>query len=312
MMLRRPRNHFRLKFRKSTTSRRTRHLGRHLQIVNSRALSQPGWPLIVCIYLLQALTTIIQAIILIPLEVLVQNLSSLSSFPCTISELGCSQWAIQERAMYRRRPDWPSKRGVFRRRPVMWSNDVMWPSQLRCACTGRYLSNVWGNCFHFRTATGDSLKQPLRRTKVWGSSSQMVQGALRSAKVSPRPAAPPTSPLPPPPRQSPSKRQTQSSPPSPEPPLSSLSNSDPLKSTSIETQLPENTEPGLADCKATKPSNMSDSSFEHMSGTPTMIPATFAMPRPGQPGALQFDGTNVTEFLENWELMCEDYGLKPG
>ena len=43
-----------------------------------------------------------------------------------------------------------------------------------------------------------------------------------------------------------------------------------------------------------------------------MIPATFAMPRPGQPGALQFDGTNVTEFLENWELMCEDYGLKPG
>jgi hypothetical protein len=37
----------------------------------------------------------------------------------------------------------------------------------------------------------------------------------------------------------------------------------------------------------------------------------FALPRPGQSGALQFDGTNVTEFLEDWELVCEDYGLTP-
>jgi len=33
------------------------------------------------------------------------------------------------------------------------------------------------------------------------------------------------------------------------------------------------------------------------------------MPRPGQPGALQFDGTNITEFLEDWNIECDDYGL---
>lgn len=37
----------------------------------------------------------------------------------------------------------------------------------------------------------------------------------------------------------------------------------------------------------------------------------FAMPRSGQPGVLQFDGMNVTEFLDEWELLCEDYGLTP-
>src|SRR5271169_4351129 len=33
------------------------------------------------------------------------------------------------------------------------------------------------------------------------------------------------------------------------------------------------------------------------------------MPRPGQPGAMQFDGTNITEFLEEWNIECEDFGL---
>jgi hypothetical protein len=33
------------------------------------------------------------------------------------------------------------------------------------------------------------------------------------------------------------------------------------------------------------------------------------MPRPGQPGAMEFNGTNVSEFLENWNIECDDYGL---
>ena len=33
------------------------------------------------------------------------------------------------------------------------------------------------------------------------------------------------------------------------------------------------------------------------------------MPRPGQPGAMQFDGKNITEFLEEWNTECEDFGL---
>ena len=34
-----------------------------------------------------------------------------------------------------------------------------------------------------------------------------------------------------------------------------------------------------------------------------------AMPRPGQPGALSFDGMEVTEFLERWNFECEDFGI---
>jgi Protein of unknown function (DUF4100) len=33
------------------------------------------------------------------------------------------------------------------------------------------------------------------------------------------------------------------------------------------------------------------------------------MPRPGQPGALYFDNTNITEFLRRWDNECEDFGL---
>ena len=40
------------------------------------------------------------------------------------------------------------------------------------------------------------------------------------------------------------------------------------------------------------------------------IPRTLmVMPRPGQPGSMQFDGTNVTEFLDDWDVECEDYGF---
>jgi hypothetical protein len=33
------------------------------------------------------------------------------------------------------------------------------------------------------------------------------------------------------------------------------------------------------------------------------------MPRPGQPGALHFDNTNITEFLHHWNNECKDFGL---
>ena len=33
------------------------------------------------------------------------------------------------------------------------------------------------------------------------------------------------------------------------------------------------------------------------------------MPRPGAPGALQFDKDNVTKFLHKWNQECDDYGL---
>jgi hypothetical protein len=52
--------------------------------------------------------------------------------------------------------------------------------------------------------------------------------------------------------------------------------------------------------------------------TPLTTPASFAlpanyrfgvMPRPGQPGALHFDNTNISEFLRRWNNECEDFGL---
>src|SRR5436190_11917941 len=33
------------------------------------------------------------------------------------------------------------------------------------------------------------------------------------------------------------------------------------------------------------------------------------MPRPGQPGAMSFDGNNVTDFLKDWDMESEEYGL---
>ena len=32
------------------------------------------------------------------------------------------------------------------------------------------------------------------------------------------------------------------------------------------------------------------------------------MPHPGQSGALHFDGNNISEFLDDWNLECDDYG----
>src|SRR5947207_10305615 len=32
------------------------------------------------------------------------------------------------------------------------------------------------------------------------------------------------------------------------------------------------------------------------------------MPRPGQSGVLHFDGNNISEFLDDWNLECDDYG----
>ena len=32
------------------------------------------------------------------------------------------------------------------------------------------------------------------------------------------------------------------------------------------------------------------------------------IPHSGQPGALHFDDNNISEFLEDWNLECDDYG----
>jgi len=39
----------------------------------------------------------------------------------------------------------------------------------------------------------------------------------------------------------------------------------------------------------------------------TSLRSLHAMPRPGQPGALYFDGDNITEFLEDWDSECDEY-----
>ena len=40
-----------------------------------------------------------------------------------------------------------------------------------------------------------------------------------------------------------------------------------------------------------------------------MIRAVGVMPAPGQPGAPEFNGEGVSEFLDTWEMFCEDYGF---
>ena len=56
---------------------------------------------------------------------------------------------------------------------------------------------------------------------------------------------------------------------------------------------------------------MSDlSELTNMPATPiTIHPVVGIMPRPGQPGALSFDGTGISDFLKDWEMECEEYGL---
>ena len=38
-------------------------------------------------------------------------------------------------------------------------------------------------------------------------------------------------------------------------------------------------------------------------------PIVGIMPRPGQPGALYFDGKNTSKFLKEWDMECDEYGL---
>ena len=42
---------------------------------------------------------------------------------------------------------------------------------------------------------------------------------------------------------------------------------------------------------------------------PFVYPRIIAMPRPSQPGAVEFNNMNVTEFLNEWERFCTDYRL---
>ena len=48
---------------------------------------------------------------------------------------------------------------------------------------------------------------------------------------------------------------------------------------------------------------------ETSSTNPTMIRTIGVMPAPGQPGAPEFTGEEVSEFLDHWEMFCEDYGF---
>src|SRR5205814_627723 len=65
----------------------------------------------------------------------------------------------------------------------------------------------------------------------------------------------------------------------------------------------------------TMPPTTTTSDFTSNSGRETpssaIVPRIYGpvMPRPGQPGALHFDNTNVSEFLRRWNIECEDFGL---
>ena len=58
-----------------------------------------------------------------------------------------------------------------------------------------------------------------------------------------------------------------------------------------------------------------NSSNTHSIDTPppiaTSMPLMYGpvMPHPGQPGAVYFDNTDITEFLYRWNIECEDFGL---
>jgi len=61
----------------------------------------------------------------------------------------------------------------------------------------------------------------------------------------------------------------------------------------------------------TRSTIMSESSINTGRVTPSFsnLRIHAVMPRPGQPGSMLFDGTNITDFLEDWNIECEDYGL---
>ena len=43
--------------------------------------------------------------------------------------------------------------------------------------------------------------------------------------------------------------------------------------------------------------------------TPPLLPTLGVIPRPDQLGAMQFDDKNITEFLEEWNIECEDFDI---
>jgi len=165
MMIRRPRNHFRLKFRKNTTLWCTCHMGHHLQIVNQKAISWTEWSLIVSFYLLQALITIIEAMILAPLRVLLRNLNSLAKSLNSTSRFGNSRWITRRRTMPH------ACRGEL---PSLWEcHHAAHLSQLSCVYPERQFINVFEDCFHFGIPNGvidDSSRQSTSSRQKHGSS----------------------------------------------------------------------------------------------------------------------------------------------
>ena len=53
-------------------------------------------------------------------------------------------------------------------------------------------------------------------------------------------------------------------------------------------------------------SSSSDSGINTAGAT---VHTYLVMPCPGQPGALYFDGMNISEFLKNWDIEYEDFDL---
>jgi hypothetical protein len=49
---------------------------------------------------------------------------------------------------------------------------------------------------------------------------------------------------------------------------------------------------------------------DSVNGHPVTIhPVVGIMPRPGQPGALSFDGNKITDFIKDWNAECEEFAL---
>jgi len=67
----------------------------------------------------------------------------------------------------------------------------------------------------------------------------------------------------------------------------------------------------IPETPGTRSTIMSESSINTGRVTPSFsnLRIHAVMPRPGQPGSMLFDGTNITDFLEDWNIECEDYGL---
>jgi hypothetical protein len=82
-----------------------------------------------------------------------------------------------------------------------------------------------------------------------------------------------------------------------------------LKSITQEHQIPITHLPNILQ-RSTMSSEHTGSTESHSPPvTPIAIHSVIGvMPRPGQPGALKFDGRKVTQFLKDWDLECTEYG----